>query len=170
MHSVTLPARLCHSGQGECSMELGPAWEEAGLWGLFLASFLAATILPFSSEALLGVMALGEWSSVSLLLLASIGNTLGGLTNYGIGRWVPEEKLLRRLRIDTAKADRWRNLVQRYGTWAALLCWLPIIGDPIAIALGLFRAPLAPSALLMFLGKAARYAVLLSILRGPLLW
>jgi len=149
-------------------MELGPAWAEAGLWGLFLASFLAATVLPFSSEALLGLMALGTWSSLSLLLVASIGNTLGGLTNYGIGRWVPEEKLLRRLRIDTAKADRWRSLVYRYGAWAALLCWLPVIGDPIAIALGLFRAPLLSTALLMLLGKTARYAVLLAILQGAL--
>lgn len=151
-------------------MEMGPTWAEAGLWGLFLASFLAATILPFTSEALLGIMAVGGWSSLSLLLVASIGNTLGGLTNYGIGRWVPEDKLLRRLRIDTAKADRWRDLVHRYGAWAALLCWLPVIGDPIAIALGLFRAPLLPSAALMFLGKAVRYAVLLAILRGAMGW
>ncbi|HRH67871.1 MAG TPA: YqaA family protein [Flavobacteriales bacterium] len=151
-------------------MELGPVWAEAGLWGLFMASFLAATILPFSSEALLGIMAAGAWSSLSLLLAASIGNTLGGLTNYGLGRWVPEEKLMGRLRIDTAKADRWRGLVHRYGAWAALLCWLPVIGDPIAIALGLFRAPLLPSVALMFIGKTARYAVLLGILRGGLGW
>ncbi len=151
-------------------MELGPEWTEAGLWGLFMASFLAATVLPFSSEAVLGVMALGEWSGLSLILTASLGNTLGGLTNYGIGRWVPEEKLVRRLRIEPSKAERWRGLVQRYGAWAALLCWLPIIGDPIAIALGLFRAPLLPSAVLMFLGKAARYAVVLVVLRGAVGW
>lgn len=95
-------------------MELGPEWTEAGLWGLFMASFLAATVLPFSSEAVLGVMALGRWSGLSLILTASLGNTLGGLTNYGIGRWVPEEKLVRRLRIEPSKAERWRGLVQRY--------------------------------------------------------
>ena len=151
-------------------MELGPAWAEAGLWGLFLASFLAATVLPFSSEAVLGIMAMGEWNGLALLVVATIGNTVGGLTNYGIGRWVPEEKLVRRLRIDPSKAERWRGLVHRYGAWAALLCWLPVIGDPIAIALGLFRAPLLPSALLLFLGKAVRYAAVLALLRGSEGW
>ncbi len=146
-------------------MELGPAWVEWGLLGLFLASFLAATILPFSSEAVLGAMALGSWSGQSLLIVASVGNTLGGLTNYAIGRWVPEEKLARRLRIDADKAERWRGMVHRHGAWAALLCWMPVIGDPIAIALGVFRAPFAPSAILMFIGKAVRYAVILALFR-----
>lgn len=143
---------------------------ELGLWGLFLSSFLAATILPFSSEAVLGAMALGSWSSGSLLLVASLGNTLGGLTNYAIGRWIPEEKLVRKLRFDPAKATRWRGMVQRYGAWAALLSWLPVVGDPIAIALGLFRAPFVPMSILMFLGKAVRYAVVLQILRAPRWW
>jgi len=149
-------------------VELGPEWMELGLWGLFLASFLAATVLPFSSEAVLGAMALGSWSGQSLLLVASIGNTLGGLTNYAIGRWIPEQKLIQRLRIDPVKAVRWRVLVQRYGAWAALLCWLPIVGDAIAIALGLFRAPFVTSAILMFIGKAVRYAVILQLMRASL--
>jgi len=143
---------------------------ELGLWGLFLASFLAATILPFSSEAVLGAMALGSWSCGSLLVVASLGNTLGGLANYAIGRWIPEDKLVRRLRIDPGRATRWRGTVQRYGAWAALLCWLPVIGDPIAIALGLFRAPFLASSVLMFIGKAVRYAVILQIMRAPLPW
>lgn len=111
-------------------------------------------------------MALGPWGTVPLLLTASIGNTLGGLTNYGLGRWVPEGKLMRKLKINPAKAERWRSLVQRYGVWSALLCWLPVIGDPIAIALGLFRTPFIPVTVLMFLGKAARYAVLILAIRG----
>ncbi|MBX2972884.1 MAG: DedA family protein [Flavobacteriales bacterium] len=131
------------------------------MMGLFLASFLAATILPFSSEAvLLGMAALGG-SAFPLFVAATAGNTLGGLLNYGIGRWFPADRLVRWLRIDVGKADRWQALVQRRGAWAALLCWLPVVGDPIAIALGLFRVPFAPSALLMLVGKAARYVVLL---------
>ncbi len=149
-------------------VELGPAWIELGLWGLFLASFLAATILPFSSEAVLGAMALGSWSGQSLLIVASVGNTLGGLTNYAIGRWIPEDKLVRKLRLEPAKAERWRGLVKRYGAWAALLCWLPVVGDAIAIALGLFRAPFVASTLLMFIGKVARYAVVLQVVRATL--
>lgn len=147
-------------------MDIGTGWELAGLPGLFLASFLAATVLPFSSEALLLLMTAGTWSSASLLLTASIGNTLGGMTNYIIGRWVPEGKLMRWLRVDPAKAQRWNALVQRYGAWCALLCWLPVIGDPIAIALGVFRARTWPVVLLMFIGKAVRYAVIISVVRG----
>ena len=111
-------------------MELFTEWASAGLPALFLACFLAATILPFSSEALLLAMALGPWGTLPLLLTASIGNTLGGMTNYGIGRW------------------------------------LPVIGDPIAIALGLFRTPAWPVLVLMFMGKAVRYAVLVAAVRG----
>ena len=135
-----------------------------------MAAFLAATILPFSSEALLGAMALGSWSSSSLLLVASIGNTLGGLTNYGLGRWIPEEKALHWLRIGPDKVERWRTFVHRRGAWAALLCWLPVVGDPIAIALGLFRAAFVPTVVLMFIGKCARYGVILGIMRAPSWW
>lgn len=146
-------------------MEIGDGWEVWGLPGLFLAAFLAATILPFSSELLLGAMALGDWSTASLLLVASTGNTLGGLTNYGLGRWIPEERATRLFRLDATKAERWRDFVHRRGAWAALLCWLPVVGDPLAVALGLFRTPFLPSALLMFVGKCARYAVVLFLTR-----
>lgn len=149
-------------------MELFTGWEAAGLPALFLACFLAATLLPFSSEALLAAMAFGPWSTTSLLATASIANTLGGLTNYGIGRWLPEGRLMRWLRVDPAKGERWKAHVQRYGSWSALLCWLPVVGDPIAMALGLFRVPLLPVTALMFVGKAARYAVVIGLLRG--LW
>ncbi len=150
-------------------MEIGQGWEALGLPGLFLAAFLAATILPFSSEVVLGAMAAGPWSFVSLFLVASVGNTLGGLTNYGLGRWIPEERSVRWFRWDTAKVERWRLLVRRRGAWAALLCWLPFVGDPIAIALGLFRAPFLPTAVLMFVGKAMRYAVVIAVARKLLL-
>lgn len=149
-------------------MELGVDWAQWGLLGLFLAAFLAATILPFSSEAVLAAMALGSWSFASLLLVASIGNTLGGLTNYAIGRWVPHEKLVKRLGIDATKTERWRSFVQRYGAWGALACWLPVIGDPIALALGVVRSRLFPTAVLMLVGKTVRYAMVLGVLRGIL--
>ena len=151
-------------------MEIGQGGEAWGLPGLFLAAFLAATVLPFSSEALLGAMALGSWSGSSLLLVASIGNTLGGLTNYGLGRWIPEDKALLWLRIEPDKVERWRAFVHRRGAWAALLCWLPVVGDPIAIALGWLRAPFVPTVALMFVGKFARYGVILGIMRAPTWW
>ena len=147
-------------------MELFTNWADAGLPALFLACFLAATILPFSSEALLLAMAMGPWDSLPLLLTASIGNTFGGMTNYGIGRWLPEGKLMRWLRVEPSTGERWKGHVQRYGAWCALLCWLPVVGDPIAIALGLFRTSALPVLVMMFLGKSARYAVLIMAVRG----
>lgn len=149
-------------------MPIGHGWEAAGLPGLLAASFLAATLLPFSSEALLAAMALGPWSYTSLLLTASIGNTLGGLVNYAIGRWMPRDRLLRRAGLDEARLQRWEAAVARWGAWAALLCWLPVVGDPLALALGFFRVRPVATAVLMFIGKAARYTVILSLLRAAM--
>ncbi|MBK6626423.1 MAG: DedA family protein [Flavobacteriales bacterium] len=139
-------------------------WEGLGLPGLFLASFLAATILPFSSEALLAAMAIGPWSWPALWLTASIGNTLGGLSSTGLGR------LGRRLTWQGVQAGAssgpWTMRIRRWGPWAALLTWLPVVGDAIAVALGVVGAPWGPTALLMFVGKAARYAVVLGAMRA----
>lgn len=147
-------------------MELFTGWADAGLPALFLACFLAATLLPLSSEALLAAMALGPWSSWALLATASVGNTMGGMANYAIGRWLPEGRIARWLRVDPQAGARWRERVQRHGAWAALLCWLPVVGDPLALALGLCRVRLWPVLVLMFLGKALRYAVVIALLRG----
>lgn len=146
-------------------MELGPVWAHWGLWGLFFACFLAATILPFSSEAVLAVCAIGSWSTLSLLLVASAGNWLGGMSSYGLGRLGDPGRIARWLRTDPAKAVLWQARIVQHGAWAALLCWLPVIGDPVAIALGLGRSRLVPTAALMLVGKAVRYAVVLAMLR-----
>jgi membrane protein YqaA with SNARE-associated domain len=146
-------------------MEAGTWWAELGLWGLFLASFLAATVLPFSSEVLLAAMALGPWSTLGLWAAASVGNTLGGMSSYGLGRLGDAASIARWLRTDPLKAQRWQDRLRRFGAWGALLTWLPFIGDPIAIALGLGRTPALATAVLMFVGKAARYGILLVALR-----
>ncbi|MBK7383450.1 MAG: DedA family protein [Flavobacteriales bacterium] len=145
-------------------MELASAaWQtDLGLWGLFLASFLAATILPFSSEAVLAAFTMGSWPLGTLWLVASLGNWLGGMSSYGVGRLGNLERIAKWLRTDPTRALKWQARTERYGAWAALLCWLPVIGDPIAIAMGLGRTRLIPTALLMFIGKAARY--------GGVLW
>ncbi|MBK6341820.1 MAG: DedA family protein [Flavobacteriales bacterium] len=146
--------------------ELGPEWATAGLAGLFLASFLAATVLPFSSELVLLAMLAGPWNSISLLVVASAGNTLGGMSSYGLGRLGDLDRIAQWLRVDSAKALLWQQRTVRYGAWAALLCWLPVIGDPIAIALGLGRSRPLPTALLMLIGKAARYALVIAAAKG----
>lgn len=146
-------------------MELGEWWMELGLLGLFLASFLAATILPFSSEFVLMSMTAGPWGTAELWMVASLGNWLGGMSSYGLGRLGDPDRIVRWLRSDPAKAEAWRIRLERHGAWAAWLCWLPIVGDPIAIALGLGRTHLATTALFMLLGKALRYAAVLALFR-----
>lgn len=132
-----------------------------GYFGLFLAAFLAATILPAQSE--LGLAALyksGGFSLTWLVLIASIGNTLGAVVNWFIGRsierfkdrkWFPaSEKQLK-------KANAWYT---KFGRWSLLLSWMPIIGDPITLVAGVMREPLWRFLLIVGFAKTARYAVL----------
>ncbi len=138
-------------------------WLDYGYWGLFLASFLAATVLPFSSEAILSAMLVGDYDPVLCLTLASIGNWLGGMTSFFLGylgKWQWIEKYLR---VKRERVEKFKSRVDRYGAYLAFLCWLPIIGDPLAIGLGLFRANPFKVAVFMFLGKFLRYLVLAAI-------
>lgn len=144
--------------------ELDAGWAAAGLPGLFLACFLAATLLPLSSELVLALMMQGPWDSGTLFLVATAGNTLGGCANFAAGRWIGAGRAAHWLRIDPGKAARWTRAVERHGAWVALLCWLPVVGDPLALALGLARVPVWPVVMLMALGKAARYAALIGLL------
>lgn len=141
-------------------MELGPFWYDLGLLGLFLACFLAATILPFSSEALfLAFLAYG-YNVSEVLLVSSVGNWLGGMTSYGLGCLIPIERIPTWFGSDPAKVKRWELRIRPRGYIWALLCWLPFIGDLIAVALGSLQTKWLPTAILMFMGKALRYAAL----------
>lgn len=159
MYADPAPASF---GAGKQRMEPVVGWMEGGLAGLFVASFLAATVLPFSSELVLLGMAAAGWSPLQLLVVASAGNWLGGMSSYALGHLGDPDRLRKWLRVEVTRADRWRRRVAAYGPWAALGCWLPVVGDVIAVALGLGRSPLVATALLMLAGKAARYAVLLA--------
>lgn len=123
----------------------------AGLGGLFLASLLAATLLPGGSEAALAAFLLaypGETGSA--LLWATLGNTLGGLTSYGAGRLLPADRLDRLPQLDR---------VRRYGSASLLLAWAPLVGDALCVAAGWLRLNWAACSLFMALGKLARYWV-----------
>lgn len=136
-----------------------------GLLGLFLGSFLAATVVPFSSDALLVGMLLAGAPPLPCLLWATLGNWLGGLTSFAIGwagRW---EWIERWFRVKRATLERQRARVERWGAWLALLTWLPVIGDIFAIALGFYRCPVIKSALFMLIGKAFRFLLWTALLR-----
>ena len=129
---------------------------EYGYLGLFLASFLAATILPVASEIFLTSMFLLGYEPLACVIVATTGNTLGAWLNYGIG-YLGKPEWLQKLGAQQAAIDRWQTRIHQYGSWMALLCWVPVIGDVIGIALGFFRAPWLPTFILMGVGKLVRY-------------
>ena len=136
---------------------------DASLGGLFLASFLSATLLPGGSEAvLLGVLALHPDRAGAALLLATLGNTLGGMTTYWMARALPEKKIMRSgIHPDGGSATaKHIEQVRRWGAPTLLLAWAPLIGDALCAAAGWLRLPWLPCLLWMALGKGVRYAVL----------
>jgi membrane protein YqaA with SNARE-associated domain len=128
-----------------------PAMSEAtSLWALFTSSFLAATLLPGGSEVVLfGVLKLHPGQLWAALAVATLGNTLGGLSSYLLGRVIPQKQTLKGLAS-----------VQRYGAPVLLLSWVPVIGDPLCVAAGWLRLNPWWSALSIALGKFARYVLI----------
>ena len=133
--------------------------QNLGLFGLFLGCLLSATIIPFSSEALVAGALLLDYSPWTVILVATLGNTIGGMSCYLLGwlcKWSWIERFLKVKEETLAKAHA---KVEKYGSFAALLAWLPVIGDVIALALGLMRTRVIPTTVLMFIGKGLRYIV-----------
>ena len=129
-----------------------------GLFGLFLGCMLSATIIPFSSEFLVaGAMKMQAYPLFIIILVASIGNTIGGMISFLMGWLCKWEWLEKYFKIKREKLERIRGHIEKYGVWAALLTWLPIVGDPLAIAMGFMRLNPWWTMLIMFTGKAVRY-------------
>ncbi len=132
---------------------------------LFLSALIAATILPAQSETVLGVMLTsGTYSPVALIAVASVGNILGSVINYLLGRlavgyqdkpWFP---------VKPSALERAQEWYSRYGRWSLLLSWVPIIGDPITVAAGVMREPFWRFLVLVSIAKVGRYVVLAGII------
>ena len=124
--------------------------EDASLWSLLAGSFLAATLIPLSSEVMLfAVIRLHPdvvWPAVAV---ATIGNTAGGMFSYSMGRWIPHKKPI-----------QYEALLQRHGATLLTMAWAPLIGDALCIAAGWLRIHWLPCLGYMALGKAARYVLL----------
>lgn len=132
----------------------------AGYAGLFLSAFGAATLLPLQSEAVLVAPLLnGSYSLWLLLGIATLGNVLGSLVNWLLGRSVELFKDRRWFPVSAAQLEKSRGHYRRWGHWSLLLSWLPIIGDPLTLVAGVMREPLWRFILIVSLAKAARYAV-----------
>lgn len=126
---------------------------------LFFSTFLSATLVPVSSEAVVAYYFYNYNNHALILFVATIGNSLGGLTNYFIG-YLGKPVWLEKFGLNHEKRVRLEHRIQRYGAWLAWLGWVPIIGDPMLIALGFFRTPFWWSTLFMVLGKFIRYLIL----------
>ena len=130
---------------------------EYGYIGLFAGAFLAAAIFPFSSDILLVAMLAAGGQPVTTIVVATAGNWLGGLTSYGVGYLGKTEWLERWFRIKPETVYRYKERVERWGAWLALLTWVPFIGDVFAVVLGFFKARFWPSAWWMLVGKCGRF-------------
>lgn len=139
-------------------------FEGLGLLGLFLSAFISATVIPMSSEGVLAVLSQYEHSWIVLLTVASVGNWLGGMTTYYLGFLGKEAWIQKFLRQSPEKASRWHAKIAKYGALFGVLCWLPIVGDVIALALGVYRVKMWRVAFWMLVGKTARYGVILALL------
>ncbi|MBI3478816.1 MAG: DedA family protein [Nitrosomonadales bacterium] len=123
---------------------------DISLWGLFVSSFLAATLLPGGSEAvLIGVLKLHPELFWPALLLGTFGNTLGGMVSFGMGWLLTQNKRLKHV-----------EQLRRHGTPALLLAWAPLIGDALCLAAGWLRLNPWHAALFMAIGKFARYSLI----------
>jgi len=130
-----------------------------GYGGLFPAGFLSASILPMTSEAVILLMLSQDFDPWTCVLVATISNSLGGLTNYFLGL-LGNPIWLKRIGISEVKIQSFEGRVQKYGYWLAFFSWVPFIGDPMTVALGFFRVSLWRVALLVILGKFLRYLLL----------
>lgn len=130
-------------------------------FSLFVSGFVAATLLPASSELLLLVLLQQGYMPWLLWLAATAGNTLGSCVNWYLGhkllrfsgrRWFPANEM---------QLERAQRFFQRYGQWSLLLAWLPVVGDPLTLVAGVMKMPWLRFVLLVVIGKGLRYAVLI---------
>ncbi len=128
------------------------------LWGLFGTGFISATLLPAGSEAYFILMIhQGYYELWLLILIVTIGNTLGGMTNYLIGLYLPESNFTQNKNKNNKMKQRALNWIKRYGYPALFFSWLPLIGDFLCLAAGWLKFRWASTFLLIMFGKAVRY-------------
>jgi len=133
------------------------------LWGLFSSAFLSATLLPGGSEAVLAYLAhADDHNPLTLLAVASAGNTLGGMSSWLIGRLLPAGRL-QRPELHPAVVR-----IRKHGSPVLLLSWVPVIGDPLCAAAGWLRVPWYRALLFIALGKIVRYTLVLFVAREAL--
>ena len=131
---------------------------------LFASSFIAATIFPAGSEVVLATLNIaGNHDKFLLLTIATIGNVLGALVNWFIGYYLIKFKDRKWFPLKKKQLKKYSNIYQKWGIWSLLFAWMPIIGDPLTVIAGIFRANIWLFLLLVTIGKAGRYLFIISI-------
>lgn len=134
--------------------------------GLFAAAFLAATLLPAQSEALVAGLLLAGYMPWLVLAVASVGNVLGSALNWSLGRGIERFRDRRWFPANALALERAEGWYRRYGKWSLLLAWVPIIGDPLTLIAGVLREPFPIFLLLVTIGKVGRYLVIAAATLG----
>jgi len=134
--------------------------------GLLVAAFLAATLLPAQSEALLASLVIADRQPVlALLAVASLGNIAGSASNWLLGRWIEHYRDRKWFPVTPQALARAEGAYRRWGHWSLLASWVPIIGDPLTLVAGVLREPFWRFLLIVSLAKIARYCVVIAFAR-----
>ncbi len=128
---------------------------------LFASALIAATLFPLSSEALLAALLSQGYSPWWLWLAATSGNTLGSCINWVLGRWCLHWQSKRWFPVSPKQLEKAQTRFQHYGSWSLLFAWLPLVGDPLTFIAGVMRIRFGRFLLLVLIGKATRYALVI---------
>jgi membrane protein YqaA with SNARE-associated domain len=130
-----------------------------GYFGIFIAAFLAATILPAPSEIIIVLAFQNNFSVEFVIIFATLGNSFGSFTNYYIGRFGIQLFKSKNLTFKENRKQYWIQKSNQYGYWLGFLAWVPIIGDPLIILLGALKINYKPLFATISLGKLIRYLI-----------
>lgn len=131
-----------------------------GYWGMLVSAFLAGSFFPFSSEVVMSGLQAAGLEPIQLVLYGSIGNVLGSMFNYGVGRMGKLEWIEKYLHVKKESLDKAQNFMVDRGAWMGFFAFLPLLGSAITIVLGLTRANIVISVISITIGKVLRYVLL----------
>lgn len=137
---------------------------------LFASAFLAATILPFYSEVVLFAMIRAGEPAGLLLAVAAVGNTLGSVVNWVLGRYLLDFQHKKWFYFKPEQIEKMQAWFQRYGVWSLLLAWMPIGGDPLTLVAGIMRVNLWLFIVLVGIGKTLRYVAVIYFSEMSVAW
>ena len=141
-------------------------FQEYGYWGMGILSFLSGSVVPIASELLLALFLKVGLNPVGLVAVATIGNTLGGVTCYMLGYLTSKERVQKILKISDRRMRRADMLIQKYGYWTAAISFVPAIGEVLLVVLGIMRVNRYKVMAVMFAGKLIRYIFIAASFMG----